>query len=348
MKPVKLKTSYEDFAREFVEFLLADKDSAQVSKKMGYKFNIVRRWILGTRLIKWNEFLHFSDVIGMETDAILTSSLAFICINKKEREQILRFLRNQWGHLNTAKLAKILAVDVTVLNKYLNGSRAPSLSIVLKFLNLRKGSLESFIVEFTKGHPHPWQYLTDFHDREVEVFKQLGADAVFACISLKAYQNLDVHSSEFISQKVKLSIGEVDKILTMMTQQKVIEFRNGKFECIPNYISTTGASVEQLKANHIYWQKRCIEMLQSHSDGPLHKGEFPTYQSHMVFHVSEDALQKIYAQMKAYNSKILNILETQNEPPYVDVRILISSFLSTSDLVFPSAENKITLRKAFL
>lgn len=328
-----LKISYDDFSREVIVYLLDKKDSVLLSKQLGFKFNIINRWITGTRIIKWDEFLDFCEVLGYDTNKTLAASIGYIQVSNHKETNIFSFLRDQWGDLSTKQLAKALSTDVSVINKFINGKRTPALSMILKTISLREGYLEAFLTELSNGKKHPWGYLTDHQERKNKtLINSPVSAALWACLTLEDYINLPSHSSSFLSKKLKISEKEIDQLLNFHLIHGDLTFENNKYKRIIDNINYGSASLDEQKQILSYWYSRTNKTFIDSTAKGLRKGKFPIVHALRVFPVSESALQEIYIIIKNCETEILNILEKKNQGPFVDTRIFLASFLSSEDL----------------
>lgn len=328
-----INTTYEEMARTLVKFLLHEKSSVVVSKAMGYKFNILARWVKGTRIIKWEEFLLFSKTIGLNVPQVLATSTGLIYNSIEEQKMFFTHLRAQWGHLSTKQIAQILSTDVSVINKYINGTRSPALATILKILSLREGYLEGFLISCSGDRKNPWHETTSEYVNKVHTLMENPAiSTVWSCLALEEYQKLKTHSSEFISEKTKLPVSEVDRYLKILLTQQRAYFNKSKYHINTASLNILGVPNDQIKQLLAYWHQKTQIMMQGPPGERLRKGNYPVANSLRIFPASEKALNKIYQILKNCDSDILNVLEKENDPPYVDIRVYLGSFFSTIDL----------------
>lgn len=328
-----INTTYEEMARTLVKFLLNEKNPITISKAMGYKFNILARWIKGTRIIKWEEFLSFSEAIGLNASQVLSTSTGLVYNNTEEQKKFFYHLRMQWNHLSTKQIAQILSTDVSVINKYINGTRSPALATILKLLSLREGYLEGFIIACSGHRKNPWHETTsNYVSRVNSLMENPAISTVWSCLALEDYQNLKVHSSEFIAERTKLPVSEVDRYLKVLLSEQRAHFSENKYHINTAALNILGVPNDQIKLLLAYWHRKVQMMMQSPPGERLRKGKYPVANSMRIFPVSEKALNKIYQILKTCDSEILNVLEKENDPPYVDIRVYLGSFLSTLDL----------------
>lgn len=140
---------------EVVKILKGRRPSALVSKRLGFRSNIVYSWETSRRLMSWSQFVSFCRLVDEE---FLDDFQRFFRIpgDLTNAPGLLQYFA---GANPKSEIAKTIGLSKSKVSKLLNGQQAPSFEEVLKIATCTGGQVAAFFATQAKFANHPLSIL---------------------------------------------------------------------------------------------------------------------------------------------------------------------------------------------
>lgn len=339
------KRIYSSLRKELLICLRGCHSSLELSKKLGYSFNKVRRWESEEKVLRWDEFVDYCDLLEVPlVQTLVYMSLVANDISEFElKNKFFLILKTRLAPLLTQKdLAEHFNCSHSVLKRYLKGNTIPDVDFIFSCFDLQKNILGNFVMNLlgSKITPKIKEILGESARLALAAPESNPLSiAVEACLGLNKYIDMKAHDDQFIAEKVGCSVGEVQKMLEDSLQKGTIQKNDqGKFELNYTTINTSGLDRPRLIELMKFWMQRSINKMQ-----PTVRTSCPSgingVLNFRVAPVSKAAIHKINDIIARSSSEILQVLEKDTEP-LEEVRVILMNNFNSNHL--PQFEKKET------
>lgn len=229
---------YVKLSREIiVELRLrsGDRDTAvsqrDFSSKLGYTFNQAGKWESGTTQFYWQDFAKVCDTLGIPWRSHIEDALLFRSMNADEPLHIFRILTQFLGPIDTEKLAVILQRSRSSVQRLAHKQAKLDFVDFLRLMDVRPYVLQSWLGRFFDLSK--FQSCAEKFRSEQQMFKGIlsvpWASSVNAALGLKTYQDLPLHSDEWLAERAGLRASEVRSALDKLVEANVVHFNGAKY-----------------------------------------------------------------------------------------------------------------------
>lgn len=310
--------------------MLSGRSSRELSYRLGFSYNQVRRWEIGEKQLRWDEFADLCEVLGLPLAQALERVFHYQPDEAGELTGFVGHLRTFFPLESVEGLAAKLHCHPSALKRYLKGEIFPDLAFVLAFMDLNRSLLARFVASLVPQGlaEFPEELRAELSRCEAEAAMPLAA-AVEAALAVEDYQRLAAHDPRVVAHHAGCTPEEAEQaIQALFARGNIIRKPDGKF--FPNYqtVNTHGMSSEEICRMLRYWSERGA--MRFAGDVPASSGEVRSLICYRVAPASRTAMQRINEVLGRANAEILSILEGDTEPP-VAVRALLLHAFNAND-----------------
>lgn len=320
--------NFSAIVSELVVALRQERSSAEVSRAMGYNYNKVHRWEIGTKQLRWDEFCDYCDVLEVPLAEVISRHFVFFWTDLRKFPNFLYTVKYSYHSVDS--LAEKLHRHPSAIKRYLDGDVFPELEFILAFINLETLRIQRFILDLL-----PPDYKSPLR-RKFEGYLQ-SADLVWndplaivvrEWLYASSYRELKEHDDKFIARRIGTSAKEVRSILRGMLQAGLVRRdENGKFSDTGLMLNQSGGWTKSLFEFYRFWYDRVAQKyakgVESRREGNINGFKFLS--------VSREKSLKIHEVLSRAEAEIRGIAQGDCEQDD-DVRVVFFGSLSTMDL----------------
>lgn len=309
------------------------------SKKLGYKFNQSLKWETHQKKLTWTEFCFQCEVAQINLSELLTRYFTLSLEDYSSQFIINKIISLYFNNQSIETISELLHIHSSALRRIIHGESDYDIEIILKLLHIEFQVLGEFLEDLTpnkeilfNGHKELLAFIKlNKKARHLENYLPY-ASAVHACINLESYKKLEKHDASYIAQKTGLTIEIIEKSLKLLVEHKVISFDQNasKYTCLQPRIDTEGLEVKDILNLASYWTARAHARINTEDGKPIRKKNTHNFLGYRVVPTSVEAQNKINDLLIQTHHTILNILESDPNPPD-DIRVLVLHHFSCED-----------------
>ncbi len=319
--------NYQLIACEILRVIRGKTSQRTFSNKLGYSFNQVGKWESGVTQIKWDDFLKIANFKNLAIEDAF-SKLFFLSLNEQKfsaRSSILvlekSIVLSKNKDFSEARLVK----------KWIRGDSIPHFSSVLNALDLMPSMLMGFLSFFIDCSKIPslQKHYQEFMLRLDFVLNDPVCVYVNAALQLRSYQNLKIHSDQFIAEHAACSIKHAKKLVLQMNKHEIIKWDGTKYLPCPFDFSFSALPLVKLRSLTKFTTQFAADLyplIPYKSD--IIKAPNTSISSVRVVAMSQSASRKIRELISTFHHEV-SIIVKEDRLPKDNVQVmLIHSFAS--------------------
>jgi hypothetical protein len=191
-----------------------------MSRKLGFKFDKYKRWLEGSKILRWEEFVELCNVVNLDINGAIDK----VRINNAGNN-FFSYLKMINSFESSQEVANYLNTHVSVVKRYALGETSPDTETIFKMIDNTPNYLTAFLTGlFPAGVKVP--ALNDLIVEEVnEVnFQKTNENIsiVRACFELETYAQRRVSTDAWISEITKIPQEEVRLIINELVKLKLL------------------------------------------------------------------------------------------------------------------------------
>lgn len=334
--------NYPGLKQRLLTQILRQQDSVALSRRLGYTFNQVERWLNGTKQCRWSEFWDLAEELKLPLIITLREVFALDIktpTHDSAAEDIdpalfLRHLRLIHSHESIEQIAAAIHLHSSTLKRYFRGDTSCDLDVVLALIDHAPQRLDAFLVRLlgadaAKKILDRSELLLLAESHGVEPL----AAALEAALRLADYAALPEHSDEFVAHHIGCSTYEATALLQQMEKRgsiRKIDGSSGKYTPTYEYLQMEGATREQICRFVRYWSYRSYLRLARVDNKPITLGENPNFVGFRIAALSKNATQKIAEALRRHHQELISIADDDQEPK-TDIRVILAQDFSAQD-----------------
>jgi hypothetical protein len=303
---------YEALARDFVRALRGRRSQAGLSKRLGYRTNVVYAWESGRNFPTAADAFKMAGRCGTDVKSALadfyrTSPAWFAEVELASPAGVARLLDDLRGRTSIVDLSLAVGRSRFAVARWLSGAAEPKLPEFLRLVDKSSLRLLEFVAAFTDPSRLPsvaraWQ--------EHEAARRAAYDvpwtqAVLRALELSDYTKLDSHRPGWISERIGISLEEEQRCLDILLRTgQVFADERGRL-CLREVMAldTRRDLAAEMRVKR-WWTELALARLSGGTEGVF---------SYNVFAVSEADLRRIQDLYRAYFRQVRSII-AQSEP----------------------------------
>ncbi len=208
-----MKKNYSELKNDLLVHLLKTKNTSLLSKRMGYNYDQVGRFVNGSKKFKWNEFVDLCFLVK----APLKLALSYLGLQARSKEDcysIIAFLKKINSDKTSKFIAKKLSLSEPTFVRYANGKIFPEIEIVFAFLDLVPDRLDWFLAVFQGAKSE---------EEHLHFAKFPWMPAVANVANLSEFKKLPEHSNQWIADYLGIKEREVEIAFNEFVKMGLIE-----------------------------------------------------------------------------------------------------------------------------
>ena len=258
---------YEQVAMELVRAVRGRRSQRAVSRRLGFRTNVLYTWESGRTFPTASGFLRFANKMGVDAKAALLSLHRVAPDWLLETEDVASpdlvaaFLRDIAGERATVELAKAAHKSRFAMARLLSGEAEPRLPDLLRLVQAGTARLLDFVAAF--ANPNRLPALSD-EWRKLEVSRRLAYEqpmthAVLRVLELSAYRALPKHEPGFIATRLNITQEDEARYLQSLIESGQVEDRAGRYQSTDVRVVDTRRDPEQAAALRRFWTQVALE-----------------------------------------------------------------------------------------
>jgi transcriptional regulator with XRE-family HTH domain len=223
-------------AGDLVKALRGKRPQAELSKRLGYRTNVVYAWEAGRRSPTATDFFKLAEKSSVDVTAALAAfyptAPSWLSQCRMTRpSDVARLLSDLASDVSANRLAESIDASRATVVRWLAGKSEPRLPDLLSVVEVTTGRLLDFVATFTE--PSHLESLRGMY-AAAEARRRLAADrpiseAILAALDLNAYQRLETHRSGVIARRLGITTEEETTILDALAEARLVELQRGLY-----------------------------------------------------------------------------------------------------------------------
>jgi hypothetical protein len=302
---------YPQISREFVRALRGRRSQAALSRRLGYRTNVVYAWESGRNFPTAADALRMARACGVNVLEALSEFYrrkpAFAeRVDPVSPEGSAALLDDLRGRTSVVDLARAAGKSRFAVARWLNGDAEPKLPEFLMLIDKSSLRLLDFLAAFTDPGALPsvaqvWQ--------ELEAARRAAYDvpwtqAVLRALELSDYARLERHVPGWVAQRIGISLEQESECLELLSRTGQVYENQGKLHLREVMALDTRREPAAEKRVKRWWTELAVSRLAADSGGIF---------SYNVFAVSAEDLRKIEDLYRAYFRQVRSII-AQSQP----------------------------------
>ncbi len=326
MKADSSKSSREQLALELLRALRGPRSQTMVSKRLGYRGNVVYPWESGKRSPKLGDVLRLVELYGARPQ----EALALLARDQEDNDEcqsqsraerahywtdtrIAGLLRTVVGSEPISHLAARIDVDRNTLSRWLDGDSQPRLVDFLELVDHCVHRLLDFLAALVDLDELPAisEERTFFEAQRALAFDFPLSHAVLRALEVDAYRTSHFHDERLLARLIGVETSQIEPLLHALESAQLIR----KVGCLyePTRITTVDISSDPKRSEAL---KRYFlgEVNRRFQSDPWPQRALASYN---LCSVSSETLAKIRTLHAAYFDEVRALIEADSAPSEV-------------------------------
>ncbi|MFM2416431.1 MAG: hypothetical protein RL385_1154 [Pseudomonadota bacterium] len=294
----------EALSKELLVALRGRHPQQRISRKLGYRSNIVYRWETGRCAPSADKFFAFVDACGGDMRRALGTffgdgaTLPKPLAAPRAVGEILARLR---GKLEISELARQMGRSRFVVSRWLDGTTQLRLPELLLFIEQSTLRLLDFLAALVPPERLPsarsaWAAL---EASRRAAFDHPWSHAVLRVLETSAYKRLKAHKLGWIAARLGLSIEEEEACVSVLREAQQIRIRHGRYVvCDTRPVDVRGQD-DKRDALRAFWMRVAADR---------HARGVPGIYGFNLFSVSALDYEKIQAMQRAHFEAVRHVI----------------------------------------
>lgn len=296
--------NYERIVATFIKIMRGNRTQNELSRILGYNYNIVNRWEKGTKKILWNDIVVLCQSNGIALDKVLFELCGFRGLRRLNGPHIVQLLVENDSskkiareHFSNQKIRRLMA-----------GESQLSFEDFLRIVEIVFSRSRRFFDLVLERE----NFIKLFGDNYLEYNDLVGKNPALAMVrmvvDLKGYKTLPEHSSEYLANRTGLSVLEINSMLAVLENIGMIRWENKRFVTNADFVDTRLGDKEGSRKILNYWRAETLR----HSNSST-KSDLSKLMSAYLFYGTNDEIDKaIFSLCNKFYIDFKNII-TQHE-----------------------------------
>jgi transcriptional regulator with XRE-family HTH domain len=301
-----MSLDFERLGREFLRVLRGSRSQTALSRRLGYRTNVVYAWESGRR---WpTTAVVFSALRRLRVDVHGSLKKFFANapswldeIDPASAEGVARLLSEVRGKVPVVELARRTGRSRYAIARWLSGAAEPRFPDFLRVLEAASLRVLDFVALFVDPASLPaasraWKLL-EAHRRAV--YELPWIPAVLRVMELTDYARLPEHVPGYIASRLGIGLDEEDHCLAVLEQSGQIRRKGRRWRPVPMQTVDTRPDPDAERRIKRWWAQVGVDRLSAGAPGQF---------SYNVFAVSERDLERLRELHRAYFRQLRSIV----------------------------------------
>jgi hypothetical protein len=265
---------YELLAAEFLRALRGKRSQVAMSRRLGYRSNVVANWEAGRRFPRAAEALRVVSQLGGDLVGAIELVLNRVpeglrARSLHSREAVAMILDELRGAASVVGVARRSGYSRFALARWLSGAAEPRLPDFLQLLELLSFRCLDFVGHFVDPGQLPaardhWERTCR---RRTLAYEVPYSEAVLLALELEEYRDVCRHEPGWIAAALGISLEEEEHCLQALSDAGAIEQRDGKWWVDQSMAIDTRADPDALRRTKQFWAKVGLQRLANADPG---------------------------------------------------------------------------------
>lgn len=297
---------YPQLAAELIRALRGKRSQTALSRRLGYKTNILYIWEAQKGAPTGAGFLQLAERVGVDVRAALAHFYRTPppWLSREEPTSVAgvaALLEDLRGATSLVETARQLRVSRYALARWSHGEAEPRLPDFLQLVEVSSLRLLDFVASFVDPALVPclaarWQEL---QAARRAAYDRPWSHAVLRALELEQYQALPQHEPGWIARQLGFERAEEDDCLALLASTGQIELSAGKWRIRQALTIDTRRDPEAARRLKSWWAQVGNDRFLAEADGVF---------SYNLFGVSNADLKRIEALQRAYFRELRSIV----------------------------------------
>ena len=312
--------NYTKIQDTILQNIISNRKPAILSKKLGFKFNKVSRWLNHQKKLKWEEFVDLCYVTKVPIEGVLENSFGITVRSKNEcKNAFVKILLSQ--HNKRKTVSKALNRSRPTIYRITKHKSQPDFASVLALMDMKPGLLEKFTTEIMKK---------ENLSQVTSPFSIPWFGVVSSAMAQKEHLALPSFSATWIAKKVKLTVPQVELAISVMLKNELIKWDGRHYQpTLPRTLALNhNRNKSDFNKTFCFWSQKSLTSNQFHEKGEP-SDETSKY-FFRTFMTTPDNVEKINQWVSELEERIHNLL-TSTEGDKTAIRCLLISHFNVSE-----------------
>ena len=265
---------FEALASDWIRAVRGRRSQRSLSRRLGYRSNIVYRWESGRCFPTARALLWGMAKLGHDTRAALTrfygSAPAWLeQTTPASRDGVVQLLEDLRGRTPMVALANKTGFSRHRIARWLSGAAEPKLPEWLALIEASSLRLLDFVAAFVDPTGLPsvaeeWRRLQAVRE---SAYARPDSHVVLRALELADYAGLKRHDAGFVARRIGLTVGDVVECVKLLHAGGQIRWHNEKWLPVEETVVDTRQDETRARALKAFWLRRAAEHASSGGDG---------------------------------------------------------------------------------
>jgi transcriptional regulator with XRE-family HTH domain len=256
--------------RQLVRALRGKRSQTALSRRLGYRSNVLYTWESGRREPSASELFRIvARTGGSAKEAFASFPVDLGAIDLREADGIAALLAQLRGEAKIADVAARCAVSRYTASRWLSGQTEPRASELLVLVEALTFRAVDLVTALAPPHELPeiapaWRELKT--RREV-AFTHPWSQAILRHLETRAYTRLARHRSGWLAQRLRITVAEETESLAALSAAGLVRWDRERWVTEPVAVDTSMASDEERRRLKLHWVDAGRRRIEAKSDG---------------------------------------------------------------------------------
>lgn len=302
---------YVRLSAELIRALRGKRSQMALSRRLGYKTNVLYIWEAQKGAPTGAGFLHLAERVGVDVRQAFEHFYRTPPPWLREHSPtsvsgVAAFLDDLRGATTLVETAKKLPVSRFALARWLKGEAEPRLPDFLQLIEVSSLRLLDFVALLVDPErvPSLTERWAELQMARRAAYQRPWSHAILHALGLAQYQELPAHEPGWLARTLGLPLEEELECLELLVSTGQIELSAGKWRVRQMRTVDTRKDPEAARQLKAWWARVGSERFLAHADGVF---------SYNLFGVSNADLKRIETLQRAYFRELRTIV-AQSEP----------------------------------
>jgi DNA-binding XRE family transcriptional regulator len=322
---------YNNVKYKIIKHLRGERSQLELSLEMGYQFNQVHKWEVGTKSMNLFDFMDYCDVFSISIEKVFEKVFQLDLTNVPE-EDIFSKLHLHLGPKSKSELTTLLEVNKSTMYRWFKGNGTPDLALIFYWID-KTTQFFPDIVSAIIGKKAAMEIISNKEpliERRVKYSKYPYLAAVEFFLQLKKYREHPIHSNSFIAKELGLTEQEVEISINELLRCDCVCLEEGKY--FINFTRTDIGSIDVEGSAKMgrYWTQKSLDRFSTSNGVPVNTGEKSNIWAYRVLPVPRQLDSEIKQKISLCIQDIIRLVET-SEYEADDVKALTFHMFNAQD-----------------
>jgi transcriptional regulator with XRE-family HTH domain len=269
-----LKIDFETLSAELVRSIRGRRSCADVSRRAGYRSNVVHRWERQQAWPSASDFLRYCQSQRIDTARVFTEFFGqrppwLGALAPVSAQAVASFLSQMRSTMAITSMARDTNINRYTLARWLKGSAEPRLPDFLRMIEVLSRRVLDFVAALVDpdGLPSIKRRWARVLAARAIAYEHPRSHAVLRALELDEYRHGGFRSDGWLEQRLGMSSEEVETCLTALKRAGQIRLARGKWQPVDVLRVDTRADPERARITKLAWLNVAAERLRSNAPG---------------------------------------------------------------------------------